>query len=948
MKTTFRPAKAALAFALACSAFGASAFPARTAQSPEEALKLLTSATGGALSKSQRQLDAYTAVHALGAKVLLADDASLAPVLRAKNFLSAYGVLPGVTDAVNQLVLSRVSKDFAGNTHVHLNQMQNGLAVFGARMVVHMNSAGVTGVNGVFIPGLESIPATPKKDIGYLRERGLIAAHKLHPKVQNLAIESTRLMYYRTGLIKGVSNQGNFLAYEVMVKGGSEAFPVRERIILNANSGNVLNRINEIHTALNREIYTPGQSTPDPLGLGIALPIPPVLTEGSALAPADEALVLDDRTATSTRTPLVAPTLPALANLYFFAGGTYDLYKNLFGREGYNDGAVPGTEQVQKSVYLVNENCPNAYWNGDSTNYCPAFDADDVVSHEWSHAYTEFTHGLVYQYQSGALNEAYSDIFGEVYDLVNGREGLLGATLTEGAYFKDGGSRWVVGEDLTETAAGALLRDMWDPDDFTINLPLAGIPIIGFAPSPGSVITSPNYYCDSGDAGGVHTNSGVPNHAFAMLVDGRPNEIDTTTFNNVPVPKIGMTKAVAIYFHAQTHYQTPTTNFPQHADALEASCNDLIGATLKDVTGAVSEEKINAADCKAVQAAALAVEFRNTPEMTVEQKCGYAKVLAPEVSTPALCGSGLFVFPTLKETWESGAIPSGWTQSKNISGDFDSPTFVYSVSSDLPAPHSGKALFAANDGDGTCMAGGDASGSIRMDSPEITVPDDASFLSFTHYMQSEAGFDGGNLKFSVNGGDFAIVPGAAFTYNGHSGAFGDAPLLPGVPDPVGIPGNGNNTSPLAGEAAWTGADQGEATGSWGTTVVDIAKLAGAPKKGDKVVFRWEFGQDGCGGNLGWFIDDTQVYYCSASAPPGGSSGGGSSGASSSGASSSGASSSGASSSGASSSGASSGGSSGSGGGSSGGDGGRFGGSLGWLMLVPMMFGAMLRRRRLAV
>ena len=866
MKNILQPAKAAIGFALAVAAFGAHALPARIAQSPDEALKLLSAAAGGSLSQSQRALDAYTAVHAIGTKVLLADDATVAPVLRAKNFLAAYGVLPGVTDAVNQLSLSRVSKDFAGNTHVHLNQMQNGLAVFGSRLVVHMNNAGVTGVSGVFIPGLESISATPAKEISFLRERGLLAAHKLHPKVENLKIESTRLMYYRTGLLKGVSNQSNFLAYEVMVKGGSDAFPVRERIILNANSGNVLNRIDEIHTIKKREIYTPGQTTPDPAGLGVSVPIPPMLTEGSPLAPADEPLVLDDRTKTSSRAPLVAPTIPALANLYFFAGGTYDLYKNLFGREGYNDGAVPGTEQVQKSVYLVNDQCPNAYWNGDSTNYCPAFDGDDVVSHEWSHAYTEYTHGLVYQYQSGALNESYSDIFGEVYDLVNGREGPLGATLTEGDYFKNGGSRWVVGEDLTETVAGALLRDMWDPDDFTINVPLAGIPLLGFAPSPGSVITSPNYYCDDGDAGGVHTNSGVPNHAFAMLVDGRPNEIDTTTFNNVPVPKIGMTKAVAIYFQAETHYQTPTTNFPQHADALDSSCKDLIGATLHDVTGAVSAEKITQADCDAVKAVSLAVEFRNTAAMTVEEKCGYAKVLAPEAGTPSLCGAGLFVTPTFKETWESGVIPTGWVQTKNITGDYDSPTFVYSISSDLPEPHTGKALFAANDGDGTCMAGGDASGSMRMDSPLITVPDDASFLSFTHYMQSEAGFDGGNLKYSVNGGEFVIVPGAAFTYNGHSGAFTDAPLLPGVPDPVGIPGNGNNTSPLAGEAAWTGADQGEATGSWGTTVVDITKLEGAPKKGDKVQFRWEFGQDGCGGNLGWFIDDTQVFYCSKDAP----------------------------------------------------------------------------------
>ena len=67
-------------------------------------------------------------------------------------------------------------------------------------------------------------------------------------------------------------------------------------------------------------------------------------------------------------------------------------------------------------------NCPNANWNGVTTNYCDGVSSDDVVSHEWGHAYTEFTHGLIYQWQSGALNEAYSDVFGETLDLINGRE----------------------------------------------------------------------------------------------------------------------------------------------------------------------------------------------------------------------------------------------------------------------------------------------------------------------------------------------------------------------------------------------------------------------------------------------------------------------------------------------------------------------------------------------
>lgn len=820
-----RPAKAALAFALATAAFSAAALPARIAATPAEALNLLRTAAGGALTSRVEAIDAYATVQALPGRVLLADNAAASPLARAQNFLTAFGALSGVTDAVNQLSVVRITPDRVGNTHVHLNQVERGLPVFGARLVVHMNAQGITGMNGVFIPGLEALSLTPAKSVAELRERAFAAGRKLHPQ-QTLTVASSRMMFYRSGLLKGVETQKNHLAYEVMLQGGTPAKPIRERLILDANSGFLINRINEIHTTLNREIYTPDQT------------VPPTLTEGSAMAPADEALILDDRATTSSRAPLAAPTLPPVANLYFYAGGTHALYQNLFGVSGYDFTRPPEAGQVQKSIYLVNDQCPNAYWNGDATHYCPGFDTDDVVSHEWGHAYTEYTHGLVYQYQSGALNEGYSDIFGETYDLVNGREGPLGATLTEGEYFENGGSRWVVGEDLTEVAAGLLLRDMWDPDAFT-------------SPSPGSVIASENYYCDTGDNGGVHINSGVPNHAYAMLVDGK-------TFNNVTIPAIGMTKAAHIYFQAMTQYQTPTSNFNQHADALEKSCADLIGEPLNDVTGSPSVERITGSDCDAVTAAIEAVEMRINPK----EKCGYTSVLLPEAETPALCGDGLFVFPTFKETWESGAIPAGWSNFQNLSGDTEPQPFEWGVT-DAPAPHTGKTAWFDNNGFGTCAPGGDASSSTGLDSPEITIEDGASFLSFTHLMQSESGFDGGNLKYSIDGGAFAIVPATAFKHNGHSGAFGDGPLVPGVPDPVGL--GGNNTSPLAGEAAWTGSDQGEATGSWGTTIVDIAALGAV--RGQKVKFRWEFGQDGCGGNLGWFVDDTQVFYCSATPPP---------------------------------------------------------------------------------
>src|SRR5690349_1427099 len=99
-------------------------------------------------------------------------------------------------------------------------------------------------------------------------------------------------------------------------------------------------------------------------------------------------------------------------------GEAYHFFSNVFGRDSYDDdGATMITVNNDPTIA-----CPNANWNGVTTNYCDGVTSDDVVAHEWGHAYTEYTHGLIYQWQPGALNESYSDIWGETLDLINGRE----------------------------------------------------------------------------------------------------------------------------------------------------------------------------------------------------------------------------------------------------------------------------------------------------------------------------------------------------------------------------------------------------------------------------------------------------------------------------------------------------------------------------------------------
>ena len=112
--------------------------------------------------------------------------------------------------------------------------------------------------------------------------------------------------------------------------------------------------------------------------------------------------------------------------------------------------------------------------------------------------------------------------------------------------------RWLMGEK--SDAFGGAIRDMWNPTCYG---------------DPGKV-SDAEYVCDTDDSGGVHSNSGVVNHGYALLVDGG-------TFNGTTVAGIGLDKAAAIYYQAMTEYQTPVSNFADHADSLEASCADLTG-----------------------------------------------------------------------------------------------------------------------------------------------------------------------------------------------------------------------------------------------------------------------------------------------------------------------------------------------------------------------------------
>src|SRR5262249_10858797 len=199
------------------------------------------------------------------------------------------------------------------------------------------------------------------------------------------------------------------------------------------------------------------------------------------------------------------PTGDAAADeAYDGLGATYRLYQSAFGRNSLDDNGLPLIATVH-----YGQQYDNAEWNGrqmlfgdgDGTYFNRFTIAVDVIGHELTHGVTQYTSDLEYHDQPGALNESFSDVFGSM---------VKQFTLNQKAAEAD----WLIGLGLLtdevksgDPAHGPPLRSMLKPgtgfDD----------PVFGKDPQPDNMT---GYVTTQSENGGVHTNSGIPNRAFAL------------------------------------------------------------------------------------------------------------------------------------------------------------------------------------------------------------------------------------------------------------------------------------------------------------------------------------------------------------------------------------------------------------------------------------------------
>lgn len=219
---------------------------------------------------------------------------------------------------------------------------------------------------------------------------------------------------------------------------------------------------------------------------------------------------------------------------------TYDYFMNHYNRNSINNAGFALVSRVHYGT-----NYANAFWNGSVMTYGDGgsgnapFTALDIAGHEIAHGLTTFTAGLIYEKESGALNESFSDIFGAAIEF-----DALG--------FANGD--WLIGEDL-----GFIIRSMSNPNS-------QGDP---------DTYKGTNWHYSASDNYGVHTNSGVQNYWFYLLTVGGTGTNDLG--NAFEVEGIGVDDAGAVAYRNLTTYLSQSSDYADARFYALESAIDLFG-----------------------------------------------------------------------------------------------------------------------------------------------------------------------------------------------------------------------------------------------------------------------------------------------------------------------------------------------------------------------------------
>ena len=463
----------------------------------------------------------------------------------AMQFLSENRALLKLEDPTKELVLVNQSTDTQDKTHFSFQQTINGVPVWGKQVLVHLDkNDGVYLFQGRYEPTQANLNTKPK----------ITAQNSINKVLDDLNISGSLSEPADSELVVYTKNDGTpVLTFKVEV---SPAIDERWIYFINAETSAISHKIFNIHknlvsasgTDLNGQNktfnawYNSSDATYyliDPSTPTAAQNLDPVTDGPQSIGDTyilhanngDGSSLFFNKNGTQT-----SWQDPAAVSAAYNTRQVYDYYLNTFSRN-----SIDGNGKNLMVVIHYKQNHDNAFWNGaymvygdGGTIFSPLAGCLDVAGHEMTHGVIENSANLIYENQSGALNESFADVFGAMIDRGD----------------------WLVGEDCTIASPG-YLRDMQNPSN-------------GLGGQPTHMDEYQNLpNTPSGDNGGVHVNSGIPNRAAYLIAEGLSTESLGTS--------IGRADTEQIYYRALTIYLTQSSQFIDARRALFQAAEDLHG-----------------------------------------------------------------------------------------------------------------------------------------------------------------------------------------------------------------------------------------------------------------------------------------------------------------------------------------------------------------------------------
>ena len=519
------------------------------------------------------------------------------------EYLEAIKDLIQIKEPAQEFVQIRTRIDDKGQQHIRMQQQYNGIKVYGGEIILH-ESDGIIGLfNGRYYPtpSLESDEPVLSETAAKELVKNIISqqtAFKILTDLEQLLLPQDQLIAELLIYHQGENPSTPHLAWHVTARPNIVS---RWEYFVDAIDGNVLhfyNNICQIHGGRceahpygkdPQEINTLGQPTIKTTKQYNPLAPPPGPTTANAIdlkginrtihvyeeagtyfmidasrdmynasqsnipdEPVGVVWTIDGNNNSPENSNFVASHVTSSNNswnnatavsAHYNGGEAYEYFEQTFNRNSINGqgGTIVSLINITESN---GTDMDNAFWNGQAMFYgngnqifeAPLAKASDVAGHEMAHGVIQSTANLQYQNESGALNESFADIFGAMIDRDDWQ---IGEEIADNSVFPSGTMR-----DMQNPHNGGTSSNFyWQPDHYD------------------------ERYTGSEDNGGVHINSGIPNHAFYLFAS-----------NSI----VGKDKAEQVYYDALEDYLVASSKFVDLRNAIVEVAQNSYGTTVSD------------------------------------------------------------------------------------------------------------------------------------------------------------------------------------------------------------------------------------------------------------------------------------------------------------------------------------------------------------------------------